>query len=89
MQSLIYHKRDFHPVIYKIIGINRFTTHSSLKRDGKIEKISNKLGRDFKNNAKIRKTNIHDQTKCFKRIYRRDLFWKQNQKTDFENQQSF
>ena len=38
---------------------------------------------------KSRKRTFKTTQGVLKRIYRRDLFWNENRKQDFENQQSF
>ena len=70
VHSLINNKDDFHPVIYKIIRKSIFPRYKSFihhLKDKRIEKTSNKIENAFqKNNAKIQKTNIQDQTRRFK-----------------------
>ena len=93
LQSLIYHKNDFHPVIYKIIRKFIFPRYKSFiyhLKDKKIEKTSNKIENAFqKTMPKSRKRTFKTKRGVLKRIYRRDLIWNQNRKADFENQQSF
>ena len=100
VQSLIYRKDDFHPVIYKIIRksitprYKSFIYHLKDKRvektSNKIEKTSNKIKNAFqKTMPKSRKRTFKTKLGVLKRIYRRDLIWNQNRKNDFENQQSF
>lgn len=69
VHSLINSKDDFHPVIYKIIRKSIFPRYKSFihhLKDKRIEKQVTKLKMPFKNNAKIQKTNIQDQTRRFK-----------------------
>ena len=93
VQSLIYRKDDFHPVIYKIIRKFIFPRYKSFiyhLKDKKIEKTSNKIENAFqKTMPKSRKRTFKTKRGVLKRIYRRDLIWNQNRKNDFENQQSF
>ena len=93
LQSLIYHKDDFNPVIYKIIRKFIFPRYKSFiyhLKDKKIEKTSNKIENAFqKTMPKSRKRTFKTKRGVLKRIYRRDLIWNQNRKADFENQQSF
>ncbi len=93
LQSLIYHKDDFHPVIYKIIRKFIFPRYKSFiyhLKDTKIEKTSNKIENAFqKTMPKSRKRTFKTKRGVLKRIYRRNLIWNQNRKNDFENQQSF
>ena len=93
LQSLIYHKDDFHPVIYKIIRKFIFPRYKSFiyhLKDKKIEKTSNKIENAFqKTMPKSRKRTFKTKRGVLKRIYRRNLIWNQNRKNDFENQQSF
>ena len=93
LQSLIYHKNDFHPVIYKIIRKFIFPRYKSFiyhLKDKKIEKTSNKIENAFqKTMPKSRKRTFKTKRGVLKRIYRRNLIWNQNRKNDFENQQSF
>ena len=60
-------------------------------KDNKIEKTSNKIENAFqkKTMPKSRKRTFKTKQGVLKRIYRRDLIWNPNRKTDFENQQSF
>ena len=93
VQSLIYRKDDFHPIIYKIIRKFIFPRYKSIiyhLKDKKIEKTSNKIENAFqKTMPKSRKRTFKTKLGVLKRIYRRDLIWNQNRKNDFENQQSF
>ena len=93
VQSLIYRKEDFHPVIYKIIKKSitpRYKSFIHHLKDKRIEKTSNKIENAFqKTMPKSRKRTFKTKRGVLKRIYRRDLIWNQNRKTDFENQQSF
>ena len=70
VQSLIYRKDDFHPVIYKIIRKSitpRYKSSIYHLKDKRIEKTSNKIENAFqKTMPKIKKTNIQDQTGSFK-----------------------
>ena len=90
---LINSKNDFHPVIYKIIRKSIFPRYKSFinhLKDIRIEKKSNKIENAFqKTMPKSRKRTFKTKRGVLKRIYRRDLIWNQNRKTDFENQQSF
>ena len=93
LQSLIYRKNEFHPIIYKIIRKSispRYKNFIYHIKDKKIEKTSNKLENAFqKTMPKTRKRTFKTTQGVLKRIYRRDLIWNENRKTDFENQQSF
>ena len=93
LQSLIYRKNEFHPIIYKIIRksiSSRYKNFIYHIKDKKIEKTSNKLENAFqKTMPKSRKRTFKTTRGVLKRIYRRDLIWNENRKTDFENQQSF
>ena len=93
VQSLIYRKDDFYPVIYKIIRKSitpRYKSFIYHLKDKKIEKTSNKIKNAFqKTMPKSRKRTFKTKRGVLKRIYRRDLIWNQNRKNDFENQQSF
>ena len=93
VQSSIYRKKDFHPVIYKIIKksiIPRYKRFICHLKDKRIEKTSNKIENAFqKTMPKFRKRTFKTKRGVLKRIYRRDLIWNQNRKDDFKNQQSF
>ena len=93
VQSLIYRKDDFHPVIYKIIRKSitpRYKSFIYHLKDKRIEKTSNKIENAFqKTMPKSRKRTFKTKRGVLKRIYRRDLIWNDNRKKDFENQQSF
>ena len=93
VQSLIYRKDDFHPVIYKIIRKSitpRYKNFIYHLKDKRIEKTSNKIENAFqKTMPKSRKRTFKTKRGVLKRIYRRDLIWNDNRKKDFENQQSF
>ena len=93
LQSLIYRENEFHPIIYKIIRKSispRYKNFIYHIKDKKIEKTSNKLENAFqKTMPKSRKRTFKTTQGVLKRIYRRDLIWNENRKTDFENQQSF
>ena len=93
VQSLIYRKYDFHPVIYKIIRKSitpRYKSFIYHLKDKRIEKTSNKIENAFqKTMPKSRKRTFKTKRGVLKRIYRRDLIWNDNRKKDFENQQSF
>ena len=93
VQSLIYRKEDFHPVIYKIIKKSitpRYKSFIHHLKDKRIEKTSNKIENAFqKTMPKSRKRTFKTKRVVLKRIYRRDLIWNDNRKKDFENQQSF
>ena len=93
VQSLIYRKKDFHPVIYKIIKKSITPQYKSFihhLKDKRIEKTSNKIENAFqKTMPKSRKRTFKTKRGVLKRIYRRDLIWNQNRKDDFKNQQSF
>ena len=93
VQSLIYRKDDFYPVIYKIIRKSitpRYKSFIYHLKDKRIEKTSNKIENAFqKTMPKSRKRTFKTKRGVLKRIYRRDLIWNDNRKKDFENQQSF
>ena len=93
VQSLIYRKDDFHPVIYKIIRKSiapRYKCFIYHLKDKRIEKTSNKIeNASQKTMPKSRKRTFKTKQGVLKRIYCRDLIWNQNQKNDYENQQSF
>ena len=93
IQFLIYRKKDFHPVIYKIIKKSirpRYKSFIRHLKDKRIEKTSNKIENAFqKTMPKSRKRTFKTKRGVLKRIYRRDLIWNDNRKKDFENQQSF
>ena len=93
LQSLIFRKDEFHPVIYEIIRKSispRYKSFIHHLKDKRIEKTSNKIENAFqKTMPKSRKRIFKTTRGVLKRIYRRDLIWNDNRKKDFENQQSF
>ena len=86
VQSLIYRKDDFYPVIYKIIRKFIFPRYKSFIYHLKDKKIENAFQKTI---PKSRKRTFKTKLGVLKRIYRRDLIWNDNRKKDFENQQSF
>ena len=93
LQSLIYHKNEFHPAIYVIIRKSiapRYKRYIYHIKNKKIEKTSNKIENAFqKTMPKSRKRTFKTKRGVLKRINRRYLFWNENRKLDFKNQQSF
>ena len=85
LQSLIYRKNEFHPIIYKIIRksiSSRYKNFIYHIKDKKIEKTSNKLENAFqKTMLKSRKRTLKTTRGVLKRIYRRDLIWNENQQS--------
>ena len=90
---MIYHKNEFNPAIYEIIRKSiapRYKSFIYHIKNKKIEKTSNKIENAFqKTMPKSRKRTFKTKRGVLKRINRRYLFWNENRKLDFKNQQSF
>ena len=86
VQSLIYRKDNFHPVIYKIIRKSIAPRYKNFIYRLKDKKIENSLQKTM---SKSRKRTFKTKQGVLKRIYRKDLIWNKNRKNNFENQQSF
>jgi len=84
LQSLIFCKDEFHPVIYEIIRksiSSRYKSFIHHLKNKRIEKTSNKIENAFQRTMpKSRKRKFKTKRGVLKQIYRRDLIWNNNQK---------
>lgn len=84
VQSLIYRKDEFYPVIYKIIRKSitlRYKSFIYHLKDNELKKTSNKIENAFqKTMPKSRKRTFKTKRGVLKRIYRKDLIWNDNRK---------
>lgn len=82
LQSLIYRKDEFHPVVFEIIRKSvspRYKSFIYHLKDEKIERTSGKLENAFqKTMPKPRKKTFKTSEGILKRIYFRDLIWNEN-----------